>query len=112
MRRTLTAALLLPLLITTTVIAAQASLTADDMPQSFWITLDDPEKYEGVTSAVQTLDGKPVDMKQYYGKTPVVIEFWATWCPNCKDLEPAFAALKKRRSDLEADPVAAEGVSA
>jgi len=33
------------------------ALTADDMPQSFWITLDDPEKYEGVTSAVQTLDG-------------------------------------------------------
>src|SRR3954453_2672285 len=33
------------------------ALTADDMPQSYWITLKDPKKYEGVTSAVQTLDG-------------------------------------------------------
>ncbi len=47
-------------------------------------------------AAVQTLDGKPVDLKQYIGKTPVVIEFWATWCPNCKELEPTFAALNKK----------------
>ena len=33
------------------------AMTADDMPQSYWITLKDPKKYEGVTSAVQTLDG-------------------------------------------------------
>lgn len=32
-------------------------LTADDMPQTVWITLNDPEKYEGITSAVQGLDG-------------------------------------------------------
>jgi thiol-disulfide isomerase/thioredoxin len=47
-------------------------------------------------AAVQTLDGKPVDLKQYIGKTPVVIEFWATWCPNCKDLEPTFQALARK----------------
>jgi cell division transport system permease protein len=33
------------------------ALTADDMPQSYWITLKDPKKFEGVRSAVQTLDG-------------------------------------------------------
>ena len=47
-------------------------------------------------AAVQTLDGKPVDLKQYIGKVPVVIEFWATWCPNCEELEPTFAALAKK----------------
>jgi cell division transport system permease protein len=31
--------------------------TADDMPQSVWITLEDPEQYEGITSAVVGLDG-------------------------------------------------------
>ena len=31
--------------------------TADDMPQSVWITLKDPEQYEGITSAVVGLDG-------------------------------------------------------
>src|SRR3954464_11784549 len=33
------------------------ALTAEDMPQSYWITLKDPKQFEGVTSAVQTLDG-------------------------------------------------------
>ena len=33
------------------------ALTADDMPQSYWITLKDPKQFEGVKSAVQTLDG-------------------------------------------------------
>ena len=33
------------------------AITVEDMPQSIWITLEDPEKYEGITSAVQGLDG-------------------------------------------------------
>ena len=48
---------------------------------------------------VQTLDGKSVDLKQYIGKTPVVFEFWATWCPNCAELEPTMLALKKKSGD-------------
>ena len=33
------------------------AITADDMPQTIWITLEDPEQFEGITSAVQGLDG-------------------------------------------------------
>lgn len=33
------------------------ALTAADMPESYWITLKDPQEFEGVTSAVVGLDG-------------------------------------------------------
>jgi cell division transport system permease protein len=33
------------------------AMTAADMPQAYWITLKDPQKFEGVTSAVVGLDG-------------------------------------------------------
>lgn len=41
---------------------------------------------------LETLDGKPVDLSAYLGKQPIVLEFWATWCDNCKKLEPAMRA--------------------
>jgi cell division transport system permease protein len=34
-----------------------AAITADDMPQQIWITLKDPQRYEGIVSSVQGLDG-------------------------------------------------------
>ena len=45
---------------------------------------------------VQTLNGKTIDIGSYVGKSPMVIEFWAFWCPNCKELEPSLLALQKK----------------
>ena len=39
---------------------------------------------------VEDLDGKPVDLGRYIGRQPVLLEFWATWCPLCKALEPSM----------------------
>jgi thiol-disulfide isomerase/thioredoxin len=45
---------------------------------------------------VNTIDGKPVDLGQYIGKTPMLIEFWATWCPNCRELMPTLLDAEKK----------------
>jgi cell division transport system permease protein len=44
-----------------------AVLTVDDMPQSLWVELKDPEKFDGIVSAVSGLDGVSVvrDMRRY-----------------------------------------------
>ena len=44
-------------------------------------------------ASLQTLDGKPADRAQFIGKKPVLMEFWATWCPNCRELEPTMKAM-------------------
>lgn len=45
---------------------------------------------------VETLDGKPANVAPYIGKGPLLIEVWATWCENCKALEPKILAAKKK----------------
>jgi len=47
-------------------------------------------------AVLEKLDGTSVDLKSYIGKGPVLLEFWATWCPNCKALEPAMHAAAKK----------------
>jgi thiol-disulfide isomerase/thioredoxin len=48
-------------------------------------------------AAVTTLDGQSANLSTFLAeKKPVVLEFWATWCPLCKELEPAMAAAKKK----------------
>ncbi|MBA2684719.1 MAG: TlpA family protein disulfide reductase [Gemmatimonadaceae bacterium] len=47
-------------------------------------------------AVVQTLDGKRVDIASLLGKGPVVLEFWALWCGNCKELEPELKSLVKK----------------
>ena len=48
---------------------------------------------------VNDLDGKPVDLGQWIGKQPVLLEFWATWCENCEALLPRLKAASEAYGD-------------
>ena len=41
------------------------------------------------------LEGNEVSLKQFEGK-PVVLNFWATWCPPCRNEMPEFNELDKQ----------------
>lgn len=44
------------------------------------------------------MDGKTVDSATFIGKKPVMLIFWASWCPNCKSEVPKVNALVKKYS--------------
>lgn len=44
---------------------------------------------------LKTADGQVVKSTDLLGK-PVILHFWATWCPYCKRLQPAFDRLKEK----------------
>ena len=47
----------------------------------------------------QLLDGKHINLKQYRG-SPVLVHFWATWCPVCKFENDNIADISKDLSVL------------
>ena len=43
-------------------------------------------------------DGHLVSLKDFRGR-PLVLHFWATWCPYCKKLQPGLQALANAHAE-------------
>ena len=44
---------------------------------------------------LKTQAGDKISLSDYQGK-PVILHFWATWCPYCKKLQPKLVELEKK----------------
>jgi quercetin dioxygenase-like cupin family protein/peroxiredoxin len=44
----------------------------------------------GPDIALKTIDGNAIDLAQLYGRKPVYLKFWATWCVPCREQMPGF----------------------
>jgi thiol-disulfide isomerase/thioredoxin len=51
--------------------------------------------YTGTDWVLNNLQGKPVRLSDFQGR-PVILVFWATWCPYCKLLLPGIAELNNK----------------
>lgn len=56
---------------------------------------------------LETQDGQAISLAQFKGK-PVILHFWATWCPYCKKLQPTLVAMQEK---YQAHDVALVGIS-
>ncbi len=62
-------------------------------------TLHHP-KVKALDFTLPDLDGHQVNLKKEYEKQPVLLYFWATWCPHCRK---APAKLKKLMAKYDSD---------
>lgn len=57
-----------------------------------------PSAVKAANFTLTSLDGKPVSLSDYAGKV-VILDFWATWCPPCRNEIPHFNELAAEYGD-------------
>jgi len=49
--------------------------------------------------SLNKLGGGTITLAEYRGRKPVVLDFWTTWCPNCKRSMPHLNAFYEKYKD-------------
>jgi peroxiredoxin len=64
------------------------------VPPAPW-EIDEIIGQEAPAFTLNDLEDKPISLKDYKGKV-MLVNFWATWCPPCKDEIPSLNQLHKK----------------
>ncbi|MGQ0765939.1 MAG: TlpA family protein disulfide reductase [Gemmatimonadota bacterium] len=78
---------------------AAVLITATSVPVSAQWAIDLPAGSAAPDMKLETLEGKPASLAPWLGKTPLLIEVWATWCPNCEELAPKILAARAKHGN-------------
>ena len=54
--------------------------------------------YQAPNFRLAGLDGKPVELRQYWGHS-IVLNFWATWCAPCREEMPELEQIYRQYKD-------------
>lgn len=60
---------------------------------------------------LQDLEGNTVQLLDYVRGRPAILEFWATWCPLCEELQPQLDRLQAEYGDRIAIVAVGVGVN-
>ncbi len=77
---------------------AQAVTQVPQQAQASAAPSDEPTKTKAPDFTVQDMQGNDIKLSDYLGR-PVVINFWASWCPPCKVEMPHFEQVYQQMGD-------------
>jgi thiol-disulfide isomerase/thioredoxin len=55
--------------------------------------------FEGAEFTLESVGGERVSLRQAAAGKPVLLVFWATWCPHCNEAVPEINGIQSRLSD-------------
>jgi len=85
---------------------APAAETRDTMVLASFLGLGSDAKSPAIDFELPNLNGSMVRLSKFKGERPVLVYFWATWCPYCSSIRPAVTKLREKVGPSEMEILA------